>query len=457
LDGKAAGQKDERMNETSIRFVDSETRARLPLSSPERALSAANLPEAIDEIKRWATEQGLRGATARDLFEGYCRRVEAHGFALMRAYVSTQTLHPQWTGYGYTWKREWQSVREQQFARGGLVSQEWLASPFYALIQRSQAGEKKVWMRRHLELGPDQRDFPALVDFYNAGGTDYLCLGFRFGESADPSHGTGVLYSFTNDQPGGFHDAEIELLHSTLPELSLAMKAHAGHDIASGLLRTYLGYDAGARVHSGAVERGTVNGLHSVLWYADLRGFTRISDVSSGAAIVEMLNDAFETLTAALRPRGGHVLKFIGDAMLATISFDERDEKAVCRRALDAAVEASANLKTRNLEREAADLPFADVDIALHVGEVLYGNVGAVDRLDFTVIGPAVNEVVRMEKLCEPLGQQILFSSQFAEAAGRCDGRLESLGHFQLRGVEEAKEIFGLRLSQTVALQRAET
>ena len=108
------------------------------------------------------------------------------------------------------------------------------------------------------------------------------------------------------------------------------------------------------------------------------------------------------------------------------------------------------------MEREAAHLPFADVDIALHVGEVLYGNVGAVDRLDFTVIGPAVNEVVRMEKLCEPLGQQILFSSRFAEAAGRCDRRLELLGQFQLRGVDEAKEIFGLRLSQTVALQREE-
>jgi adenylate cyclase len=158
-----------------------------------------------------------------------------------------------------------------------------------------------------------------------------------------------------------------------------------------------------------------------------------------------------------LRPRGGHVLKFIGDAMLATISFDEPDERAACRRALDAAVEASANLKARNSERDAVGLPFADVDIALHVGEVLYGNVGAADRLDFTVIGPAVNEVVRMEKLCEPLNRQILFSSRFAEAAGQCDGRLESLGQFQLRGVDEAKEIFGLRLSQAAASQFAQT
>jgi adenylate cyclase len=156
------------------------------------------------------------------------------------------------------------------------------------------------------------------------------------------------------------------------------------------------------------------------------------------------LNDTFETLTAALRPRGGHVLKFIGDAMLATISFDERDEKAVCRRALDAAVEASANLRIRNLEREAADLPFADVDIALHVGEVLYGNVGAVDRLDFTVIGPAVNEVARIEALCEPLGRAVLVSAELAGAAADDDHRLESLGQHALRGVREAKEIFAL-------------
>ena len=178
-------------------------------------------------------------------------------------------------------------------------------------------------------------------------------------------------------------------------------------------------------MHSGAVERGTVDSLHSVLWYADLQGFTRISDVSSGVEIVGMLNEVFETLTASLRPRGGHVLKFIGDAMLATISFEVAGEQAACNHGLDAALEALDNSKSRNLERQAAGLPFAEVDIALHVGEVLYGNVGAADRLDFTVIGPAVNEVVRMEKLCDSLGRHLLFSSRFAEFAGRCDGRLE--------------------------------
>jgi len=408
------------MNDAPTRFADDQAGAASLLPREEGNLRVAELAESAVELNAWATEEGLRGATARELFDGYCRHLSATGFVIMRAYVSTQTLHPQWSGYGYTWRRELNSVREQQFARGP-VSQEWLSSPFHALIRRARAGEKNPWLRRRLELGPEQRDFPALADFHAAGATDYVCLAFKFGEADAPSHGTGVLYSFTTDRPGGFDQAEIQLLRSTLPGLSLAMKAHTG--------------------------------LHSVLWYADLRGFTRISDVSSGAEIVHMLNDVFEILTAALRPRGGHVLKFIGDAMLATISFDEPDEKAACRRALDAAVEASANLKARNLERDAAGLPFADVDIALHVGELLYGNVGAADRLDFTVIGPAVNEVVRMEKLCEPLSRQILFSSRFAEAAGRCDGRLESLGQFQLRGVDEAKEIFGLRLSQAAALQ----
>src|SRR5271154_4034164 len=310
------------MNDASPRFDEAQTDIASLLLSEGRSVSLAEPAQRAGELSVWFTEEGLRGATAGELFEGYCRRLSAMDFAIMRAYVSTQTLHPQWTGYGYTWRREFSSVREQQFARGP-ISHEWMSSPFNALIQRGKAGEKNPWLRRRLELGPEQRDFPALVDFHAAGGTDYVCLSFTFGVTGDPSHGTGVVYSFTTDRPGGFHAAEIHLLRSTLPGLSLAMKAHAGYDIASGLLRTYLGDDAGSRVHSGAVERGTVNGLHSVLWYADLRGFTRISDVTSGAQIVEMLNETFEMLTASLRTRGGHVLKFIGDAMMATISFEE--------------------------------------------------------------------------------------------------------------------------------------
>ncbi len=163
-------------------------------------------------------------------------------------------------------------------------------------------------------------------------------------------------------------------------------------------------------------------------WYADIRAFTRVSDTSPGHIIVDLLDEVFETMTAALRPRGGQVLKFIGDAMLATLAFDEADRAQTCRLALDAAVEAMAALAERNKVRLVLGLPTVSVDLALHVGEVLYGNVGAADRLDFTVIGPAVNEVARIEKLCDFVGRNILVSAPFASAAGHCDGRLELAG-----------------------------
>jgi adenylate cyclase len=402
------------------------------------------LAHGVVDTHIWAMEAGLRGATAGELFDGYCQRLVIHGVPLHRGHVSTQTLHPQWSGYGYTWRRDLNAVHVQEFRRRGEAPREWLESPFFHVIQRARAGEKRPVLRRRLENGPDQRDFPVLEEFHAAGATDYVATVYTYGVDGDPSHGTGVIYSFTSHRPGGFDDDSFRLLMSTLPGLALAMKAHAGHNIASSLLQTYLGADAGRRVHNGAVERGSTDSLGAVLWYADIRGFTQVSDVWPGPAIIEMLDDVFETLTAALRPRGGQVLKFIGDAMLATIPVEGEDQARACRLALDAAVEAMDALAARNVERAAAGLPVVGVDLALHVGEVLYGNVGAADRLDFTVIGPAVNEVSRIEKLCEPLDREVLVSSRFAEAAGHCDGRLHSLGSFTLRGVGEPKEIFAL-------------
>jgi adenylate cyclase len=159
-----------------------------------------------------------------------------------------------------------------------------------------------------------------------------------------------------------------------------------------------------------------------------------------------MLNDVFETMTAALRSRGGQVLKFIGDGMLATFSFEDAEASETCRRALDAAAEAVSELAVLNGLRSAAGAPAVSVDIALHVGEVLYGNVGATDRLDFTVIGPAVNEVARIEALCEPLGRSILVSAEFVAAIAEGDSRLVSLGPHSLRGVKREKEVFALDL-----------
>ncbi len=400
----------------------------------------------IIETHIWAVREGLRGAVAYDLFDGYCQRLVIHGAQLWRAHAAMETLHPQWNGYGYTWRRDLNAIEPEQYEHGSMEGADFLTSPLNALILRAREGEANPSMRRRLEEGPDQQDFPALKEFVATGATDYVAHLFIFGEGSDRSQGTGIVYSFATDRKGGFSDDDATLIDATLPALSLAMKAHAGYVIASGLLATYLGEDAGRRVHAGAVRRGSMTKLRAVVWYADIRGFTRISDAAPGPAVIDLLNDVFEVLTAALRPRGGQVLKFIGDGMLATFSFEDTDRAATCRRALDAAIEAMRNLDALNAARAAAGVPAASVDLALHIGEVLYGNVGASDRLDFTVIGPAVNEVARIETLCQALGRSVLVSAEFAAAVTGGDRRLEPLGLHALRGVREPKEIFALEL-----------
>jgi adenylate cyclase len=417
-------------------------RAQLRLTTFDDALGRR-----IIDTHVWAVGEGLRGADAYHLFDGYCQRLVIHGTPLWRAHVAMETLHPQWQGYGYTWRRDLNAIEPEQYAHGSDEGADFLSSPLNHLICRAHAGEANPSMRRRLDAGSDQRDFPVLEEFFALGATDYAAYLFIYGDGGDRSQGTGIVYSFTTDRKDGFSDDDVALLQATLPALSLAMKAHAGHVIAAGLLGTYLGEDAGRRVHAGAVTRGSVEKLNAVLWYADIRGFTPISDSAPGSVVVDLLNDVFEILAAALRPRGGQVLKFIGDGMLATFSFEEADRAETCRRALDAAIEAMRQLDALNTARAAAGVPVAPVDLALHIGEVLYGNVGASNRLDFTIIGPAVNEAARIEALCEPLGRSVLISPEFAAAAVGGDSRLESLGRHVLRGVRAPKEIFAVDLS----------
>ena len=403
----------------------------------------------IIELHMWVVREGIRGTGAATLFDGLCHRLLGAGVPLWRALVGMPTLHPQWGGYSYTWRRDLKAIEPAQFGRGDEYEQIIQNSPFGYLIREAEnsAPEREPWqhLRRRL-AGPEaQLDFPILKEFAAAGATDYFAQVVRFGTDGDPSHGTGIGYSFATDRPGGFRDDDLALLRSVLPAVSLAMMTHAGHTIASGLLGAYLGGDPARRVHAGAVERGSVESVRAVLWFADIRGFTAIADTTPGLIVIELLDAIFETLTAALRPRSGQVLKFLGDGMLAMFPFVDATRDEICNNAIDAAAEAVDGLDRLNAARRGAGKPIAAVDLALHVGEVLYGNVGAVDRLDFTVIGPAVNEVARIEALCEPLGRRVLISAELASVVGD-RRRLEPLGYHALRGVREPRAIYGLDL-----------
>jgi adenylate cyclase len=419
------------------------------MSEPRPISFDAPLGQRIIELHVWAVRQGLLGTAAAELFDGFCQRLVLGGLPLWRASAAMLTLHPQWGGYSYLWHRDLNAIEPSQFERGSEYRQDWLTSPFAYLVgqARAEGGSGDPWrhLRRRLR-GPEALlDFPLLEELARAGGTDYFAQIVRFGPEGDASRGTGIAYSFTTDHRDGFSEDDLSLLRAVLPALSLAMMAHAGHTIASGLLEAYLGGDAGRRVHAGAVERGSVESIRAALWFADMRGFTKLADGAAGLEVIELLDEVFETLTAPLRSRGGQVLKFMGDGMLAIFPLPGETQAETCRNAIDAAREAMHALDRVNGARAEASKPVAEVDLALHIGEVLYGNVGAADRLDFTVIGPAVNEAARIETLCEPLGRKVLVSAEFAAAAGSCNG-LQPLGDHRLRGVREPRAIYGLDL-----------
>jgi len=416
------------------------------MCSKPRIATAPSLKtdELINELHLWAVHEGLGRTPTATLFGDFCRRLVAAGVPLWRAFAGMRTLHPQWAGYTYTWWRDRDEVNPAQRERGEVYERDIRDSPYAYLRDVAAGRDLPLRLRRRLTGSESQRDFPFLEELANSGATDYVAELIPVGMVTEAFPDSGIGFSFATDHPEGFGENDLRLIQAALPAVALAIVSDAEHTIAAGLLAAYLGDDAGRRVHAGVVERGSVESIQAVLWYADVRGFTSLADATAGPVLVEMLDDIFETLTAALRPHGAQVLKFLGDGMLASFAFVDATRDETCGRALDAAAEAMHSLDRLNVDRAQMGKPIATVDLALHLGEVLYGNVGAVDRLDFTVIGPAVNEVARIETLCEPLDRKVLISAALATAI-RDRTRLEPLGAHALRGVREAKEIFALR------------
>jgi adenylate cyclase len=231
------------------------------------------------------------------------------------------------------------------------------------------------------------------------------------------------------------------MIERLVPRMALACYRIALQQVAENLLDAYLGADAGRRVLAGQIERGAATRLSAVVFFADLRGFTRLADETTGESLLSGLNDFLGDLTEAIETQGGQVLKFLGDGLLAIFKLEGEEPSGVCGDALAAAKAALTSNATLNAQRRVSGKPALDLDVALHLGELMYGNVGSSHRLDFTVIGPAVNEASRIESLCEPLGQHLLISESFARAFDR---PLRSLGRHQLRGVAKPQELFSL-------------
>ncbi|MCW5892798.1 MAG: adenylate/guanylate cyclase domain-containing protein [bacterium] len=403
------------------------------------------MPEpSLDALARWLSRQALDATPAERLVIHLAETLVALGLPLWRLHVGTSALHPQVESTGVTWTRG-SAVQLETYGHGSFaaIAQ---TSPFHDAVVAAQrqaragaAGTTLPRTRYRLERGEGLR-FPLLAGFREAGGTDYLCFVAVFGTAGhvDP-HLSGTAVSFTSDRPGGFAEADVERLADLIPSFAAALRIAAHADTTRSLLDVYLGRDVGRRVLSGEIRRGSVETIAAAIVVGDLRGFTALADATPGAELVAMLDDHLDALVGAIEDRGGQVLKFLGDGLLAT--FSTHGPAQDCAAALDAGLDALSRIDALAAARRRDGRPAAALDLALHAGDVLYGNVGSERRLDFTVVGPAVNEAARLELLCAPLAVPLVASRRFVEQLGT-PARFRSLGTHALRGVRHAAEVF---------------
>jgi adenylate cyclase len=403
---------------------------------------------AFTALSAWLTQAGLAGMAESAIVSGFCDRCVAAGLPLGRAQVFIDTLHPVHEGRLFRWGHgpteaamlEYGRTSPDALAASGAdprdveSAERWRHSPFYRMLQTGD-----TLLRRRLNA-VTEAEFSFLPDWLAAGMTDYVAIITRFAAEGIIGEMDAVYSSWATRAPDGFTDGQIAALERIAPYLALAIKSVSLARTTATLMETYLGRDAGQRVLGGRIMRGMAEKIDAVVWFSDLRGFTRITDTVP-EQVIPLLNEYADVIVSAIHEHGGDVLKLIGDGTLAI--FTAADRMAACSAALSGAIAARRGVAALKQRRAGEGKPVTDMYLGLHVGKVFYGNVGSRERLDFTVIGPAVNEASRIAAMCRSVDQPVLISAAFADV-GDIRRRLVSVGRYALRGVSHPQELFTL-------------
>jgi adenylate cyclase len=408
---------------------------------PENEASATASAVLIDGVADWLMSQALGDGDVPVIVAGCCDRLLAAGIPLWRSFVSFRILHPKFASVSVIWRRDEQSgtVEHMETLHGDAFSSEdWRQSPMNHMLST-----QIPFLRRRLKGEEALLDFPVCRELRDQGGSDYVAWMIPFARDDDPGpHLDGVIGSWATDRPSGFSDGEIRSLVRIQRRLVVSLKVQIKQQIAHTVLATYLGRDAGRQVLDGQIKRGDGEMVHAVIWYSDMRDSTRLADSLAAEEFLQTLNSYFECTAGAVLANGGEVLRFIGDAVLAIFPIRDRDPKSACELAMAAAGDAESRLQALNEERASRDLEALDYGLGLHVGDVMFGNIGVQERLEFSVIGPAANEVARIESLTKTLGHRALASAEFARCIPR---RFESAGQHTLKGVGTPLEVVILK------------
>ena len=393
----------------------------------------------IAGIADWVVQRGLAGDDEITLLHGFCDRCVAAELAITRGIAIIDTLHPVYEGRVFYWSGDKppETLISQYEPTTGSQDSGWLNSPFYDLLQ---SGEDE--MRRRLHLG-ETADFSVLEELRQEGQTDWLAMVQRFDKEAAIGEMDCFMSRWTTARPGGFDDADAAALRRLVPVLGLAIKSVSLARVAQSLVEAYLGRDAGRRVLAGKVSRGAAERINAVIWFSDMQGYTSLSERIESHELLPLLNDYSEVAITSVHAAGGDVLKLMADGVLAIFTADDPAE--ACAAALNAEAELRRKIADLNEGRSAAGQPVSSIYLGLHIGDVFYGNIGSKDRLDFTVVGQAVNEASRIASMCRSVDRDVLFSSDFRASLPEAEQpRLVSVGRYALKGVGRPQELFTL-------------
>lgn len=394
------------------------------MSHDIETINSASMPDPeIRAIVDWLIDGARSAPQPQEVLSQLCERLVACGIPLWRVAVFVNTLHPQIIGRRFIW-RPGADVEISEGRFGLFDTPEFRENPVARVYATRTA------LRRRLADPRCAMDFPILRELRAEGVTDYLASPLFF------TDGAVHLVTCTTRQPDGFTDVQIVGIEAIMTPLARVAEIRALRRTASTLLDTYVGHDAGERILAGRIRRGDIEEIHAAIWLSDMRGFTALADRLPPRVLIDLLNRYFDCQVPVILDHGAEVLKFMGDGLLAIFTI-AGDEAEVCRRALTAARQAQANIA----ELAGSAMPGLRFGLALHIGDVLYGNIGSGNRLDFTCIGPAVNFAARIEKLAGQLGRAIVASEEFAR---HCSGEFALLGEFALPGFSAKQLVFGL-------------
>jgi len=391
----------------------------------------------IDQVADWLITRALAGADIEEVFNGCCERLRAAGIPIWRGSIGFSTLHPLFGGMSLIWKPQEGLISENHLHGEMLNNEAFEQSPIAVVLKGSTS-----FLRRRLTGDDALVDFAVLEKFRDEGATDYLINASAFSETPTTYSSTeGMIASWLTDRNSGFSDRDIAALMRIQKRLAVACKVTIKEQTARNVLNAYLGRSAGDRVLQGQIKLGDGEEIDAVIWFSDLRGSTPLAESVTKPEFLAILNDYFEVTAGAVIANGGEVLRFIGDAVLAIFPIDVAgmSENAAAEAAVAALQDADERLLRINEKRPADGKPAISFGAGLHVGEVLYGNIGVPERVEFSVIGAAANEAARIESLTKTVDHHALASKAFVDL---CPDGWASVGHHPLRGVGQEIEVF---------------